>query len=468
MKKTKIVCTVGPSSRDKRTLSEMREAGMDAVRINTAYGDISEFSQIVANVRSVAEIPIMLDVKGPEVRTVAKSPIEVKMGEVIEAGPDCALSFNEDIYGRVSPHDRIIISDGYLHFEVRGKRNGKLLLRAFSSGKLEGSKSVSVPRKVLSQTPLSEKDLKALDFARRKKIEFIALSITRSAEDVARVRRALGDAAAETEVLAKIESADGLRNIDGIIRAADGVIVARGGLGVDLSQEKVPLAQKEIIKRCNQAGKVSITATQMLESMITNPEPTRAETSDVANAILDGTDAVMLAAETTIGRYPARAVRAMSRIAREVENSVPNRVEMRGYANISDTVSRSIYDIAKGMPLASIVTITRSGYTARMISRFRVRQPIIAITESVRVRNKLQLVFGVKPLLAGSIPSAHIITRFAQCLHRMRLVNPDDTVLFTAGVRTTEKHSSNLIEIHRIRELLKYAEQLKDARIELH
>lgn len=453
--KTKVLCTVGPVSMKLGIMRRLHRAGMDGVRINTAYGDFDQYAVIVENSRAVGEIPVVLDIKGPEVRTSVSKPLRVERGDEVLAGfGGEELSFSYDFFDKVRAGDRILIDNGTVETRIKRKERGRLRLAVMNEGTISDRRGVNIPHRRLDLPGLSKRDLKVIDFARRNKVGFLALSFTRNAEDVLKLRELTRGF--EPAIMAKIENSEGVRNIEQIIDCADAVMVARGDLGVEMPSERVPLIQKKIIRRCNQRGKTAVTATQMLESMMKNPFPTRAETSDVANAILDGSDAVMLSGETSVGRYPVESVRAMSRIAREAERAVVSKVQVKGFENISTVISDSVRRIAQGMPLDKIVTITRSGYTARMIARFRVKQPVIAVTYTPEVRDRLQMVWGVKPLAIKRPKAKDLILHVARILLDKGLVDEDDTVLFTAGVRTTQKHASNHLEIHTIRELLTY------------
>ena len=457
-KKTKIICTVGPASMDSETIRRMYEAGMDAVRINTAYGDFGQYDEIISMTRAVGEIPIIVDIKGPEVRMRIKGPREARVDDLIVAGfGDEELTFPYNFYDEVSVGDRIVIDNGAVGTKLEKKEEGKLHLRVLDGGILQDNKGVNIPGKRLNVPQLSQKDLDAIGYAREKDVEFVALSFTRDAGDVDNLRQAIGSGA--QRIIAKIENEEGVWNVAEILEAANGLMIARGDLGVEIEYEKVPLIQKDLISRCNQRGKVVITATQMLESMVDQPTPTRAETSDVANAILDGSDAVMLSEETSIGKYPVRAVEMMTRVAKEAERMVTSKVTTRAFHNISETVSQSISLIANSMPLDKIVTLTRSGYTARMITRFRPRQPIIAVTDDEMVKRQLELTYGVAPVHIRYREAADTILNACQTLEEEGLLEPEEYVLFTAGVRTEKPHESNLIEIHRVADLLSVAKE---------
>jgi pyruvate kinase len=455
-KKTKVVCTIGPGSMNPETIKRMHGAGMDVVRINTAHGDFDQYDQIIRMTREVGEIPIMLDLKGPEVRIRAQAPRQVDTGDMVVAGfDDEELTFSYDFYDEVDVGDKISIDDGTIVAIVERKQEGKLHLRILDEGVIQKNKGVNIPGKRLGVPRLSKKDLEAIDYAKENNVEFLALSFTRDASDVTNLRRRVGTG--KQAIIAKVENQEGVWNAAEILEESDGLMVARGDLGVEIEYQKVPLIQKDLIRRCNQRGKVVIIATQMLESMVDSPTPTRAETSDVANAILDGSDAVMLSEETAIGKYPVKSVEMMAKIALEAERVLKGQITSNGFYNISETVSRSIDVLAKSMPLDKIVTLTRSGYTARMIARFRPRQPIIAVASDEMVKRQLELVFGVTPVYARYHEADDIILNACQVLVDKGLLEETDQVLFTAGVRTQIVHESNLIEIHKVADLLRVA-----------
>jgi pyruvate kinase len=454
-KKTKILCTVGPSSFSEGTLRKMFSAGMNGVRINTAYGDFDQYESVIEKIRKIADIPIMIDIKGPEIRIMATQKKVVNIGETVEVGFNGEeMSFNHDFYDKMNVNDIVYIDNGKIKTRVVEKSKRKLRLLLMDDGTIENGKGVNIPNKQLSVPTFSEKDLKLIKFAKKLDVEYIALSFARNVNDVENLK-------AQTNgfkgIIAKIENFEGVKNFEEILNAVDGIMVARGDLGVEIEPERVPLVQKSIIKNCNQNGKLVVTATEMLESMIHQPTPTRAEVSDVANAILDGTDVVMLSGETAVGQYPVESVDMMSRIANATENTVKSHVEDYGtFINISDTVSKAIQRICQDMPVDKIITMTLSGYTAKMIARFKVAQPIIAVTPKKRVKKQLELVFGVYPVQIDYQNEKDRIASVANQLHSMKLVDEADIILFTSGVRTTVKHSSNSIEIHKIRELRKF------------
>ncbi len=453
MKKTKIICTIGPVSLEKETLRRMHDAGMNGARINTAYGTLDQHNLIVDNVRESADVPLIIDIKGPEIRLRVKRKRTIKKGDVLEIGFNGEeISFNHNFYNQMNIADDVYIDNGKIKTRVIEKENGILRLSVMSDGEISDGKGVNVPHKILSIPTLSKKDLEIIEFAENNDVEYMALSFTRNVQDVNNLKAKAKNF--QGSIIAKIENFEGLKNFKEILDVVECIMIARGDLGVEIEPERVPLVQKSIIKLCNQKGKTVVTATEMLESMMYRPIPTRAEVSDVANAILDGTDAIMLSGETSIGEYPIEAVSMMSRTAREAETAIRSHVENGEFINISDTVSKSIQRICQNMPIDKIVTLTRSGYTAKMIARFRIMQPIIAVTPEKRVKRQLELVFGVHPVQINYRNENDRILTVANELNSMGLLRGKDTVLFTAAFRTVKKHASNVIEIHNIKELM--------------
>ena len=454
MKKTKIICTVGPASLSKQIIGKMFRVGMNGVRINAAYGNIAQYGLVIETVRKIADIPIIMDIKGPEIRIKTSQRKLFDKGDILEIGFDGEkICFNHDVYDQMKIDDEVYIDNGKIRTRVVEKKDRKLRLKALGSGAIEDGRGVNIPNKHLSIPTLTEKDLEVVRFSENKDVEYVALSFTRNAEDVKNLSKT---SSFNGGIIAKIENSEGVQNVKEILDEASGLMVARGDLGVEIEPERVPLVQKSLIKLCNQKGKLVVTATEMLESMIHQPNPTRAEVSDVANAILDGSDAVMLSGETAVGQYPVDAVEMMTRIANETEKAVKSNVEDTPFINISDTVSRAIQRICQNMPIHKVIPLTRSGYTARMIARFKIAQPIIAVTPEPKVKKQLELEFGVYPVLINYPKEKDRILTVANQLHKMRLVSNEDTVLFTEGVRTTVEHSSNSIEIHKIEELRKF------------
>lgn len=448
-KKTKIICTIGPASIQKKIIDRMYKAGMNGVRINTAYGNLDQYKSIIENVQDIAETPIILDIKGPEIRLYSKEEKYVQENEFIKIGfKNEDMRFNHDFYDEIGPGDEVYIDNGKIWTRIVGKNKGIVKLKVIDGGKISNGKGVNIPNKDFAVPTLSEKDLKIIEFAKELGVEYIALSFTRNAGDVRKVK----ESGYKGAIIAKIENSKGVKNFDEILEIAECIMIARGDLGVEIETERVPMIQKTIIKKCNQEGKTVITATEMLESMINDQMPSRAEVSDIANAILDGTDAIMLSGETSIGKYPIESVSMMSRIARETEKSVLSNVVDGKFINITDTISKAVQRISASMPLDKIVAITRSGYTARMIARLKISQPIIAVTSDETVKKQLKLVYGVYPMKMEYHKKDDPILVVAKKLHSKKMIKDKETVLFTAAFRTTQEHASNLIEIHNVSE----------------
>ena len=428
---------------------------MNVARINTAYGDMDQYRLIIQNLRSLGNIPLILDLKGPEIRLKTKQERSVQKHDVFKVGfSDEEISFNHDFYSDVDISDIIYFDNGKIKTRIVKKENKTLHLSVIVGGKISNGKGVNIPNKCLSVSTLSKKDVELVNFAIKSNVEFIALSFTRRIEDVHNLEKLLKGF--KGSIIAKIENSEGFRNFEKILGTVSGIMIARGDLGVELRVEKVPLIQKSLIRKCNQFGKPVITATDMLESMIYKPIPTRAEVSDVANAVLDGTDAVMLSGETSIGNYPIDSVLMMSRVVRDVESSVKSQIIDGGFVDISNTISKSIQRISQSMSINKIVTLTRSGYTARMIARFKIAQPILAVTPQESVAKQLELVFGICPVEIDYLGEGDRIVAVAKKLYSMGLIKREDTILFTAAFRTAKKHASNIIEIHNIEELLDF------------
>ncbi len=455
MKKTKIICTIGPASSSEQTIKTMFQAGMNGARINTAYGNRNQYQSTIEAVREIADIPVILDIKGPEIRIKATQPKVLKEGDTLEVGFNSGeVCFNHDFYDKMAVDDTVLIDNGKIRTRVVEKKSQTLRLLALDNGVVENGKGINIPNKHLSVPTFTETDLELIKFAKKHAVEYVALSFARNAEDIKNLSHVNGF---EGGIIAKIENFEGVQNAHEILEESSGLMVARGDLGVEIEPERVPSVQKSLIKLCNQEGKLVVTATEMLESMINQPNPTRAEVSDVANAILDGSDAVMLSGETAVGKYPVEAVEMMTRIAKETEKAVKSNVEDTTYVNISDTVSRAIQRICQSMPIHKVITLTRSGYTARMIARFKVAQPIIAVTPEIAVKKQLELTFGVQPVLINYRQEKDRISAVANQLYEMHLLDDEETVLFTAGMRTKMEHASNSIEIHKIKELRHFA-----------
>lgn len=439
--RTKIICTLGPSTKD--VLKEMQTEGMGAARINTAHGSVEEHREMIRHLREIG-IPAILDVKGPEVRLRSASEWDVSPGDELVLGED--VHFSKDILDDVKDGARVLIDDGRL--EAILERGQKIRLRFTKGGKLKDNKSVNVPGVRLNVDPLSEKDMRSLEMANEEQVAFVALSYTRDKEDVERVRTILDEGIA---IIAKIESQEGVDKIEEIIDASDGIMVARGDLGVDLPFSKIPMIQKRMVRACREKGKLVIIATEMLESMIRESRPTRAEVSDVANAVLDGSDALMLSGETAIGKDPVGVVRTMAEIALEAQGGLVQGLPSSRSEDVSDAITASVFRLCSTFNVDKIVCITRTGHTARMMARFRADMPIIACTPSEMVARQVSLHYAILPAVMD-VPDTGRIVHISQKLLSLGVIHRDDRVVFTAGEHT--ESVSNMLQVHTIRDLV--------------
>jgi len=434
----------------------MVSAGMDAVRINMAHGSTEQHRRIVGNIKKVDDLTVVYDIKGPEVRVTSKGDCNFNSGDEIDVGFDekSEIYFSKNIYSQLKRGDRVLIADGLIDSVVASKRPGTVKLSIKNRGSFCGNKGVNFPGKHMKIPTLSSKDKRDVEFALRNHADYIALSFVRNAIDVKNLKRLLEGT--EVGIIAKIENKEGVENIDEIIEASDGIMVARGDLGVEVPTEHVPLLQKEIIAKCNIRGKIVIVATEMLKSMVENIRPTRAETSDVANAVLDGADALMLSEETTIGKYPTKVVETMRKIIVEVQQHIKSNIPEHMKENIHSSIAKAAYDITQHLPVTKIVTLTRSGHTARLISRFRINRKIIALTNSDVVKRKLGLVYGVTAVIYKDMPKRERMLKSALYLKEKGLASNNDLALFTAGIYTSHEHATNVIQIHKIGDLVDY------------
>lgn len=473
MRKTKIVCTLGPASSSVEMIKELITAGCDVCRLNFSHGTHESHAEVIANIRQAAQelkkdVAILLDTKGPEIRT-----IDVENGEVeLIKGEEIVLT-SESILGtakRVSityagladdvhKGSRILIDDGLLELQVDRVDNGEIHCTIINGGILKNKKGVNVPGVKVRLPGITEKDAEDIRFGIAHGVDFIAASFVRKAADIYEIRRILEEHKADIHVIAKIESEEGVENVEEILEVSDGIMVARGDLGVEIPAEDVPLIQKRLIYRCNFKGKPVITATQMLDSMQRNPRPTRAEASDVANAIFDGTDAIMLSGETASGKYPIDSVLTMARIAERTELALASRkLEIgNGVAKntITDVISQSVSNAAVELNASAILTPTESGFTARMISKYRTNVPIIAVTPHEAVMRKLKLAWGVYPI-KGTIQKStdEMLEKAVEAALDHGMVQRGDLIVITAGVPIREPGTTNMMKIHIIGEVI--------------
>jgi pyruvate kinase len=466
MRKTKVIATIGPACDSPETLRRMIEAGMNVARLNLSHGTFAEHEARLARIREAcrelsANVAVMLDTKGTEIRTglVRNGAVELVEGDPFvltvkeEVGDDerVAISYKR-LPAEIKLGSPILLDDGRLELRVVSLDSESIRCQVVRGGELGNNVGVNVPETSLSLARISEANREDLRFAAEHDVDYVAVSFVRSAGDVLEVRRALEQLGAEIPIIAKIENREGVANLDGIVAEANGAMVARGDLGVELAVEEVPLVQKRIIRTTVMSGKPVITATQMLDSMERSPRPTRAEASDVANAILDGTSAVMLSGETAKGRYPVEAVRTMASLALTAEKSLAD----YGYLQkilpnpahvVTEAVAQAAITMARHLQAAAIVTLTASGFTSRAISKYRPDCPILAVTPSENVVRKLAMNWGVTAMFySGERDDAAQIRAGLARLGELGCVRPGDVVVATAGI-SGETGSTNLIRV---------------------
>lgn len=472
MKKTKIICTLGPASESAEVLSKMVEAGMNVARLNFSHGTHEEHLKKIKTIKEVRErlkvpLPIMLDTKGPEFRigTFKDGKITLKDGdkftfttENIEGDQHRVTVSFKGICEQMNPGDKILLNNGLIIFEVIKVEKPNVICKTLIGGVLSNRKSMFFPDKELDMVYLSEQDKADLKFGVENGIDFVACSFVSKAQDVLDVRnwlRECGDTDDEIEIIAKIENRSGVNNLESIIKVCQGIMVARGDLGVEVPYEELPAIQKQIIRACRINGKRSITATEMLESMIHQPRPTRAEISDVANAVYDGSSAIMLSGETAAGEFPVEAVRAMARIAKQAEantNYIAYIEESEYRINsLSEALAHSACTLAHDIGAKVIVVCTRTGGTARTVSRFRPMIDIIGMTTNERAYRKLGLSWGVIPIMSEEFYSVDVLFHYAKrAAIGTGLVSKGDKIVLTGGTPNGKSGNSNLINVETI------------------
>jgi len=458
--KTKILATIGPSTDSEQQLAALIETGVNAFRLNFSHGDKKYFDALFGKINGVCEklgkpIPILQDLQGPKIRIgkLEKPEIQIKSGNKIEISVTEVLGTEEKVscsYSQLvndaSIGNTILIDDGLLRLEVIEKKEDSLVCKIIEGGTLKPKKGVNLPGMKLSTPSLTEKDKENLEFALKYRIDYVALSFVRFAEDVTNLRKIMNDLGHNKPIIAKIEKPEAVENFEAILEVADGIMVARGDLGVELAPQLVPIIQKNIIRRCNSVGKLVITATQMLESMISNPIPTRAEASDVANAVLDGTDVVMLSGETAAGKYPIDTIQIMrdillstesqSQFQTKVNYSIPTTQE----DNIFDATGRGFAEISNQINAVAIVAFTHHGRKAKTLAKFKPRAPIFAFSNSFETLNVLNLYKGISPFYLENIDSEEESIELAkEILMENNLCQKGDLILFTAGAPITDE-----------------------------
>lgn len=472
MRRTKIICTIGPASREAETLRRLIRAGMDVARLNFSHGDAETHRENVERIRSAAgaedrPVAVQVDLQGPKFRigTIVESGVPVAEGDAVTLTTEELLGRtrealpvqNAQFPALVTAGDQILIDDGLIELRALSTTEQEVHCQVVVGGTIKSNKGMNLPGISAELPSMTEKDRQDLAQALDWEVDWIALSFVRSAKDIDTLKELIQQRTDRpVPVMAKIEKPEALDRIDEIIEAADAIMVARGDLGIEIPTEQVPMAQKRIIERCNEAGIPVVTATQMLDSMIRNPRPTRAEASDVANALLDGTDAVMLSGETTIGRHPVGSLETMVRIICEVEGAQTG-IPVRPFRPLEESVNLSIAravgsaarDAAENLNAAAIIAVTASGYTARIVSRYRPTAPIIAITPDERVQRRLMLHWGVTPLLAPRTRNTdEMIANALRTVQERGLVEKGDLVAITAGTAGSEPGTTNLMRVH--------------------
>lgn len=468
VRKTKIICTMGPSTEKEGVLEKLMLAGMNVARFNFSHGDHEEQMGRLTQLRATREklgLPVaaLLDTKGPEIRLrkFAEGKVMLEAGQTFTLTTDeimgdenrVSVSY-KDLPKDVAPGTHILIDDGLIEMTVTDVTDTDIICKVINGGKVSNKKGVNVPNVELSMDYVSPKDYKDIVFAVKEDFDFIAASFVRTAADVKELRDILHEHGGDDiKIIAKIENHQGIQNIDEIIEAADGIMVARGDMGVEIPEEEVPIIQKMIIKKVIAAGKVVITATQMLDSMMKNPRPTRAEATDVANAIYDGTSATMLSGETAAGAYPVEAVKMMARIAERTEKEINYRKRFNDMAKytdpgITDAICHATCSTAYDLDAKAIITVTKSGFSARMISKYRPGCDIIGCAMDEKVCRQLNLSWGVRPILLGEEWEVFVLfERAINACKRDGLLEKGDVTVITSGVPIGRSGTTNMLKV---------------------
>ncbi|MGB5824661.1 MAG: pyruvate kinase [Proteocatella sp.] len=468
-KKTKIVCTIGPASESPEILRELMIGGMNVCRLNFSHGSHEEHQVRIDTIKKVRSevkpsVALMLDTKGPEIRTgkflLPEVNLEdgqkfiISMDDVMGDETRCSISYKGLIHDVVKGN-KILIDDGLIELVVEEIAGNDIICTVENAGVVKNNKGVNVPGVVINLPAITEKDKQDIIFGIKNGIDFIAASFVRKAADVMAIREILEQNDGEyIQIISKIENQEGVDNIDEILNVSDGIMVARGDLGVEIPTEEIPVVQKMIIRKCNSLAKPVITATQMLDSMMRNPRPTRAEVTDVANAIYDGTDAIMLSGETAAGKYPIETLETMARIAMRIEDTLDyesilkNRLSLREWT-ITNAISHASCTLAVDIKANAIITATSSGYTAKAVSSYRPKAPIIAAVNTETIMRQLSLVWGVFTVMGASVQSTDAMFEQSVALSlKSGFVKTGDTVVITAGVPVGEVGTTNLIKVH--------------------
>ena len=465
MKKTKVICSIGPASSSVEVMQQLVINGMNCARINLSHATHESCLETVNTVRQVRRltgkpVAIMYDTKGPEFRTwnfEQEEGISLHEGDEIRITKEQVLGNREhfsvnhpEAIDKISVGDHVLVDNALLDLEVIRKEENTLILKALNDGEIKSHKSINVPGVFLQLPFLSKEDIEDIRFASQHSCDYLALSFVNTKEDVYQARKIIEESGGDARIISKIESQTGIDNIDSIIEASDGIMVARGDLGVDVPMEELPVLQKTIIKKCRENGKFAIVATEMLASMYQNPRPTRAEVSDIANAVLDGTDCVMLSGETTVGKYPEAAVEIMSRICEYVESTIDyrNHPTYKRKIGIADTIAKLVVDAVEYDNIKAIVTMTLSGFTAQKISNLRPNCSILACCPSNHIAEKVDLNFGVEPIVVNiSNNTDEMVEEVKNIAKEHFSLQPGDLIVVTGGFPLGKVSVTNSIRI---------------------
>jgi pyruvate kinase len=470
MREAKIIATIGPASDPPDVIAALLDAGMDVARLNFSHGTLDEHAARIERLREAARqrgraLTLLQDLQGPKIRTgplAGGRPVLLVTGQRLALtsrpveGSAERIGVSYPFLARdVQPGAQILISDGALELRALGSSEDEVLTEVVAGGELRERQGINLPRVSITAPALTEKDIADLDFGLRHDVDWVALSFVRRAEDVREIKRRIAAAGKSTPVMAKIEKPEALDDMPAILSEADGIMVARGDLGVELPLAEVPLVQKQLIAACNDAGKPVVTATQMLESMIRSPRPTRAEASDVANAILDGTDAVMLSGETAVGAYPVEAVRTMANVANVVETGRRSGVsserplwQIARNQTVSDAICEAAAAAERVLDVRAIVAYTQTGNTARLVSRLRPRAPILAFTPHEETARRINLYWGVTPVLCTPVRNlSELGAHLSRELTARGVARPGDMVVMTGGHPLPDRTGTNFLKV---------------------
>lgn len=486
MRRTKIVCTLGPATNDVETMKKLIENGLDAARINFSHGTYESHAETIAKLKQAraemnAPIPLILDTKGPEIRikTFAEGKIQLEEGDTftlttreVEGDRSIVSVTYAELPQDLQKGSRVLIDDGLIELRVETLTDTDVVCTVINGGTVSSRKGVNLPGVKVNLPSLMEKDIADLKFGVENGFDIVAASFIRTAADVVNIRRVLEEyGGGDIHIIAKIENQEGVDQIDSILEVSDGIMVARGDLGVEIPPEEVPLVQKRLIAKANHRGKPVITATQMLESMVRSPRPTRAEANDVANAIFDGSDAIMLSGETAMGAYPVEAVATMARIAQKTEGSIDYSSKIAGFTeparvNITNAISKAACATAAELDTAAISTITKSGFTARMISKHRPVCPLLASTSDERVWRQMNLIWGCKPLLYhGELPKGGVFDTALRIAVNSGLLQNGDTVVSALGMPLGFSGATNTLRVDIVGDVLCKGNGVGDKRV---